>query len=55
MDDRKSEIIRKLTNNGIIKDPQWIERLDEPVPLWVVLDIVLQLMERIDPPHQPFD
>jgi hypothetical protein len=55
MDDRKLELMRKLINSGIAKDPQWIDRLDEPAPLWVVLDLVLQLIENIDPPHQPFD
>ncbi|BBH19689.1 hypothetical protein Back11_10340 [Paenibacillus baekrokdamisoli] len=55
MNDRKMELMRKLIDSGVIKDPQWMDRLDEPAPLWVVLDMVMQLIERIDPPHQPFD
>ncbi|QYR23738.1 hypothetical protein KZ483_13075 [Paenibacillus sp. sptzw28] len=55
MDDRKLELVQKLKDSGIIKDPQWLDRLDEPAPLWVVLDIMVKLMERVDPPHQPFD
>ncbi|XEC92656.1 hypothetical protein AB6A23_14750 [Paenibacillus tarimensis] len=52
---RKSEIIKKIIASGIVKDPQWLERLDEPAPLWVVLDALLQMMEEQNPPHRPYD
>ncbi|MFC4101034.1 hypothetical protein [Paenibacillus xanthanilyticus] len=55
MDDRKIELVRRLKNTAIAKDPQWLERLDEPAPLWVVLDLMLRLMERGDESHMPFD
>jgi hypothetical protein len=55
MDDRKLELVRKLMEAGIIEDPQWQDRLEEPVPLWVVLELAVKLMERTDPPHRPFD
>ncbi|MBB3110426.1 hypothetical protein FHS18_002493 [Paenibacillus phyllosphaerae] len=55
MDDRKIELVRKLKDTGIANDPQWLDRLDEPAPLWVVLDLLLQLMERQDESHLPFD
>ncbi|MBW7453514.1 hypothetical protein ACFOLF_02125 [Paenibacillus sepulcri] len=56
MDERKLALIQKLIDAGIIlKDPQWLDRLNEPAPLWVVLDILTQFMERSEPPYQPFD
>lgn len=55
MEQDKSGIIRKAMEIGIIKDPQWIERLDEPVPLWVLLEIINTLHDVLNPPHKPFD
>lgn len=55
MDDRKAEIIRKIKGYGIIKDPQWLDRPDELVPLWVMLEAILEVIERFDPPNRPFD
>ncbi|GGF89336.1 hypothetical protein [Paenibacillus abyssi] len=49
------EIIRKIEQFGLLKDPQWLERLDEPAPLWVVLETLLQLLERMEPPNRPYD
>lgn len=42
-------------NAGILEDPQWLERLEEPVPLWVVLDMLLRWIDRTDPQNGPFD
>ncbi|MCQ6560306.1 hypothetical protein [Paenibacillus mendelii] len=55
MDDRKQILLQKLIAAGIANDPQWLERLDEPAPLWVVLELMLQLIERYTPPYQPYD
>ncbi|WP_147310181.1 hypothetical protein [Cohnella sp.] len=33
---------------GLIEDPQWLERLNEPVPLWVVLDMLLRWIDRTE-------
>lgn len=55
MDERKAEVIRRIRSYGILKDPQWLERPDELVPLWVMLDAILELIERFDPPNRPFD
>ncbi|MBW7474117.1 hypothetical protein K0T92_05130 [Paenibacillus oenotherae] len=55
MEHHKQELIQKLLGAGLIKDPQWLDRLDEPAPLWVVLEMMVKVLERIDPPHQPFD
>lgn len=55
VDDKKTEIVRKIRALDIIKDPQWLEKPDEPVPLWVMFDAIIQLLEWLDPPHRPYD
>ncbi|GKU79466.1 hypothetical protein [Paenibacillus sp. L3-i20] len=55
MDDRKNEMIRRIRSYGIIKDPQWLDRPDGLVPLWVMLEVLYEIIERFDPPNQPFD
>jgi hypothetical protein len=40
---------------GLIEDPQWLERLEEPVPLWVVLDLILKWIDRMEPNNGPYD
>lgn len=55
MEERKSEVIRRIRAYGIIKDPQWLDRPDELVPLWVMLEAMLELIERFNPPDQPYD
>ncbi|WP_169306557.1 hypothetical protein [Cohnella pontilimi] len=40
---------------GIIEDPQWLDRLEEPVPMWVVLDLLLRWIDRTDPQNGPYD
>ena len=56
MDERKAEMIRKIKDYGILKDPQWLDRPEnELVPLWVMLEAILEVIERLDPPNRPFD
>ncbi|WP_314590091.1 hypothetical protein [Paenibacillus terrigena] len=55
MDMKKRTIGLKAIEAGLIKDPEWLDRLDEPAPLWLILNIALQLKEDLDPPHKPFD
>lgn len=55
VEERKSEVIRRIKAYGIIKDPQWLDRPDELVPLWVMLEAMLELIERFNPPDQPYD
>jgi hypothetical protein len=52
---RKAEIMRKVRAYGILNDPQWLNKPDEPVPLWVLLEALVQMMERLEPPHTPYD
>ncbi|WP_373233292.1 hypothetical protein [Cohnella sp.] len=40
---------------GLIEDPQWLERLNEPVPLWVVLDLLLKWIDRTEQINGPYD
>ncbi|MFC4809443.1 hypothetical protein [Paenibacillus sp. GCM10023250] len=55
MEERKLELLRKLNRLGIQKDPQWLDRLDEPAPLWVVLEMMVSMLEQRESPGQPFD
>ena len=49
MDERIQIIGRMAKDAGLIEDPQWLERLNEPVPLWVVLDMLLRWVDRTEP------
>ncbi|WP_190287484.1 hypothetical protein [Paenibacillus darwinianus] len=51
----KKELLRRLRDFGMQIDPQWQDRLDEPVSLGVVLETMLKLLEKLDPPHRPYD
>ncbi|MBB6636781.1 hypothetical protein [Cohnella thailandensis] len=55
IDERKKMIGRMAKEAGILEDPQWLERLDEPVPLWVVLDMLLKWLDRMEPRDGPYD
>ncbi|EGL15966.1 hypothetical protein ACFVVQ_01735 [Paenibacillus chitinolyticus] len=52
---KKSALGQRALDLGLLKDPGWLERLDEQVPLWVVLEIAFQLMETMDPPTTSYD
>lgn len=49
------ELGKKALEAGILNDPQWLDRLDEPMPLWVVLELAFKLMEKLDPPSISYD
>ncbi|MFD0694744.1 hypothetical protein ACFQZT_11625 [Paenibacillus sp. GCM10027628] len=51
----KLELGKKALESGLMKDPQWLDRLDEPMPLWVLLEVAFQLMEKLDPPTVSYD
>jgi hypothetical protein len=40
---------------GILEDPEWLERLEEPVPLWLVLDMLLRWIDRTESQTGPYD
>lgn len=51
----KQEIVKRALTEGLIHDPKWLERVDEPLPAWAVLELALHLIERLDPPGLPYD
>jgi hypothetical protein len=51
----KIELYKKAQMMGIINDPQWLNRLNEPMPVWAVLEIVLKLIDIVDPPSKSYD
>ncbi|MNI34162.1 hypothetical protein D3C73_881450 [compost metagenome] len=55
MEKWKLELGKKALEAGIIKDPQWLDRLDDPMPVWAVLEVALLLIERLDPPTISYD
>ncbi|WP_169733244.1 hypothetical protein [Cohnella panacarvi] len=55
MDERIRMIGRMAKDAGLIEDPQWLDRLCEPVPLWVVLDMMLKWIDRSEPANGPYD
>ena len=55
MEDWKLELGKKALEKGLMKDPQWLEWLEEPMPMWAVLELALALMEKLDPPSVSYD
>ncbi len=51
----KLELVQKAIDRGILKDPQWLQRLDEPMPVWAAIELALQLIEKLDPPSVSYD
>ncbi|WP_197260316.1 hypothetical protein [Paenibacillus dendritiformis] len=50
------ELIHKAVKAGFLQqDPQWVDRLDEPVPLRVLLEWIIRMHDDLHPPHKPFD
>jgi hypothetical protein len=54
--DQKIKMIGQMAQDaGLIEDPQWLERLNEPVPLWIVLDLLLRWIDRTEKGDGPYD
>lgn len=51
----KIKLGQRALELGLIKDPNWLERLDESMPVWAVLELALQLIEKLDPPYKSYD
>ncbi|MDB5054708.1 MAG: hypothetical protein JWM44_2758 [Bacilli bacterium] len=51
----KAAVYKKALEMGILKDPQWLNRLNDPMPVWAVLQLVLQLIDVVDPPSKSYD
>jgi hypothetical protein len=52
---KKQELFAKALQDGIINDPRWQELLDEPMPVWAVLELALNLVQKLDPPRNSYD
>lgn len=52
---QKTEIMKRALSAGIMSDPQWLSMPDEPMPAWVVMDMLLKLLEKLDPPAATYD
>ncbi|WP_165452819.1 hypothetical protein [Paenibacillus thalictri] len=55
MEEWKIKIAEKALEKGIINDPQWMHKLDELVPLWVVLELALQLANKLESEYSSYD
>ena len=61
METWKQQLFERAMEKGIAKDPQWAEHLNDPVPLWALLDILLRIntsndkIDIHDHPLKPFD
>jgi hypothetical protein len=51
----KQEIGQLALQRGIINDPQWLERLDDSMPVWAVLELLLQFSEKLEPTTNSYD
>ncbi|WP_426453657.1 hypothetical protein ACP26L_15085 [Paenibacillus sp. S-38] len=55
METWKKQIGERALQSGIIDNPAWLERLDEPLPAWAVLQMMLELMEKLEPNYSSYD
>lgn len=44
----KVQLGEEALQKGIISDPHWLGRLDDPMPVWAALQMLLQLMEKLE-------
>jgi len=42
----KIEIGKRALKEGIITSPEWLSKLDEPMPVWAVLSVALRLLDK---------
>lgn len=54
-DQMKQEIVKRALAEGLIHDPAWLDKPDDPMPAWAVLEVALHLLEKIDPPCSTYD
>jgi hypothetical protein len=55
MEDWKQSIGQLALQRGILNDPQWLERLDDSMPVWAVLELLLQFAEKLEPETNSYD
>ncbi|WP_188068876.1 glycoside hydrolase family 73 protein [Brevibacillus brevis] len=42
----KSELGNRALQEGLLTSPDWLNKLDEPMPVWAVLTIALRLLDK---------
>lgn len=55
MEDWKQLIGEQALQSGIINDPQWLDRLDESMPVWAVLKLFLEFIEKHEAHYNSYD
>ncbi|CAG7611223.1 hypothetical protein PAESOLCIP111_01347 [Paenibacillus solanacearum] len=55
MDERKMKIGELALQKGIINDPNWLEKLDDSMPVWAVLEMLLGVMEKLETNYSSYD
>ncbi|UUZ79384.1 hypothetical protein LJK88_30015 [Paenibacillus sp. P26] len=51
----KRRLGEEALRKGIIDDPDWLERLDEPMPAWAVLSLILRWMNKLEKLEADYD
>jgi hypothetical protein len=55
MDEWKVKIGELAIQRGIINDPDWLGKLDDPMPAWAVLKLLLELMDKLETNYSSYD
>lgn len=55
MDEWKTKIGELALQKGIINDPDWLEKLDDSMPVWAVLQLLLELMGKLESNYNSYD
>lgn len=48
-------IMERAFAKGLLADRRYIDRPEEPLPAWVVLDVALRLLEQTEPSYASYD
>ena len=54
METWKKDIGNLALQKGILSDPQWLERLDDSMPVWAVLELLLKFSEKLEPEAEAY-
>ncbi|WP_165971973.1 hypothetical protein [Paenibacillus piri] len=55
MEKWKQLIGERALQYGIINDPQWLDRLDESMPMWAVLELFVNFIEKQEANYNSYD
>ncbi|MBP1155323.1 MULTISPECIES: hypothetical protein [unclassified Paenibacillus] len=51
----KKQIGENALKKGIINDPHWLEKLDDSIPVWAALQMMLELLDKVEPNYSSYD